>query len=119
MSLFELGFFLAIVSAVMLCSRGLERLFGVPEALAVPLIIGILVLLLRVLTRIRPRALLYLSALLAAVSLLSIGLAKAFEIRESIYMTPLSTGLALIVIRVVFLARRRRKAPDTNNGVQE
>jgi hypothetical protein len=108
-----------MVSAVILCSRALERLFGMPEALAAPLIIGILVLFLRVLTRIRPRKLLYFSGLLAAVSFLSIGLAKTFEIRESIYMTPLSTGLALIVIRVVFLARRRRKAPDTNNGVQE
>src|SRR5258705_12448876 len=102
-----------MVSAVMLCSRALERLFGMPEALAAPLIIGILVLLLRVLTKIRPRTLLYLSGLLAAVSLLSIGLAKAFEIRQSIYMTPLSTGLALIVVRSAFLAKRRHKAPDT------
>jgi hypothetical protein len=119
MSLFELGFFLAMVSAVMLCSRVLERVFGMPEALAAPLIIGVLVLLLRVLTRIRPRALLYLSALLAAVSLVSMGLAKALGLRESIYMTPVSTGLTLIVIRAVLLAKRRRKAPDTNNGVQE
>jgi hypothetical protein len=116
MNLFELGFFLAMVTAVMLCSRELERLFAMPEALAVVPIIGTVVLLLRVVTRIRPRGLLYLSALLAAVSLLSIGLAKAFDLRESIYMTPLATGLALIVIRSVPLAKLRRKAPDTSNG---
>ena|SRR5229473_4645560 len=116
MNLFELGFFLVMVSAVILCSRELGRLVAIPEALAVPLIIGILVLLLRVFTRIRPRALFYLSALLAAVSLLSIGLAKALDLRESIYMTPLSAGLALVLVRSAFLAKRRRKAPDTNNG---
>jgi hypothetical protein len=119
MNLFELGFFLAMVSAVMLCSRELERLFAMPEALAVPLIIGILVLLLRVFTRIRPRMLLYLSALLAAVSLVSMGLAKALDLRESIIMTPVSAGLTLIVIRGALLAKRRRNAPDANNGAQE
>jgi hypothetical protein len=119
MNLFELGFFLVMVGAVILCSRELGRLVAIPEALAVPLIIGILVLLLRVLTRIRPRALLYLSALLAAVSLVSMGLAKALDLRESIFMIPVSAGLTLIVIRGALLAKRRRKAPDTNNGVQE
>lgn len=118
MNLFELGFFLAMVSAVILCSRGLGRLVAIPEALAVPLVIGILVLLLRVFTGIRPRALLYLSALLAAVSLVSMGLAKALDLRESIFMIPVSVGLALIVIRGALLAKRR-KAPDANNGAQE
>lgn len=115
MNLFELGFFLAMVGAVMLCSKEMERLFAIPEALAVIPIIGTVVLLLRIFTRIRPHTLLYLSALLAAVSLLSIGLAKALGLRESIYMIPLSTGLALIVVRSAFLAKRRRKAPDTNS----
>ncbi|HMF89774.1 MAG TPA: hypothetical protein VKL40_03955 [Candidatus Angelobacter sp.] len=119
MNLFELGFFLVMVSAVILCSRELGRLVAIPEALAVPLIIGILVLLLRVLTRIRPRVLLYLSALLAAVSLVSMGLAKALDLRESIFMIPVSAGLTLIVIRGAVLAKRRRKAPDADNGVQE
>jgi hypothetical protein len=79
----------------------------------------ILVLLLRVLTRIRPRTLLYLSALLAAVSLVSMGLAKALDVRESIFMIPVSAGLTLIVIRSALLAKRRRKPTDTDNGVQE
>jgi hypothetical protein len=119
MNLFELGFFLVMVSAVILCSRELGRLIAIPEALAVPLIIGIVALLLRVLTRIRPRTLLYLSALLAAVSLLSMGLAKALDLRESIFMIPVAAGLTLIVIRGALLAKRRRKVPDTNSGVQE
>jgi hypothetical protein len=119
MNLFELGFFLMMVSAVILCSRELGRLVAIPEALAVPLIIGILVLLLRVLTRIRPRALLYLSGLLATVSLVSIGLAKALDWRESIFMIPVSAGLILIVLRGALLAKSRRKTPDTNIGVQE
>jgi hypothetical protein len=116
MNLFELGFFLVMVSAVILCSRELGRLVAMPEALAVPLIIGILALLLRVFTRIRPRALLYLSALLAAVSLVSMGLAKALDLRESIIMTPVSAGLTLIVIRGALFAKRRRKAPDTKTA---
>lgn len=119
MSLLEFIFFLAMVSGVILSSRELGRLVDIPEALAVPLIIGILVLLLRVFTRIRPRALLYFSVLLAAVSLVSMGLAKALDVRESIFMTPVSAGLILIVIRGALLAKRRRKAPDTNNGAQE
>jgi hypothetical protein len=119
MNIFELGFFLVMVSAVILCSRELERLFAIPEALAVPLIIGILVLLLRVFTKIRPRALLYLSALLAAASLVSMGLAKALDLREEIFMIPVSVGLTLIVIRGALLAKRRRKASDANNSVQE
>lgn len=116
MNLFEFGLFLVMASAVILSSKELGRLVAIPEALAVPLTIGILVLLLRVFTTIRPRALLYFSALLAAVSLLTIGLAKAFDLREWIYVTPLSTGLALIVIRSAPLAKRRRKAPGANSG---
>ena len=119
MNLFELGVFLVMVSAVILCCRELGRLVAVPEALAVPLIVGILVLLLHVFTKIRTRALLYLSALLAAVSLVSMGLAKALGLRESIFMTPVAAGLTLMVIRGALLAKRRREASDTNNGVQE
>ena len=74
---------------------------------------------LRVFTRIRPRALLYLSALLATVSLVSMGLAKALDLRESIFMIPVAAGLTLIGIRAALLAKRRRKVPDTNNGVEE
>jgi LPXTG-motif cell wall-anchored protein len=45
------------------------------------------------------------------------GLAKALDLRESIFMIPVAAGLTLIVIRGALLAKRRRKAPDTNNGV--
>jgi len=113
MNVFELGIFLVLVSGVVLCSTEVARLAAIPEALAVLPIIGILVLLLRVFTRVRLRMLLYLSALLTAVSLVSMGLAKELALGESIFMVPVSAGLILIVIRGVFLAKRHRKAPDT------
>jgi hypothetical protein len=116
MNLFELALFLVMVGAVILGSRELERFVAIPEALGVPLIIGILILALRVLTRIRSRLLLYLSALLAAVSFISMGLAKALDLR-AIFMIPVSTGLILIVIRGAFLIKQRRKASSTHNGV--
>src|SRR5262249_2535572 len=119
MNLLELGSFLVPVSAVILCSRELGRLIAIPEALAIPPVIGIFALLLRVFTKIRPRALLYFSALLAAVSLISVGLAKALALRESIFVTPVSAGPILIAIRGAQLVRRERKTPDTNNGKQE
>jgi hypothetical protein len=119
MNMFELGFFLVMVSAVLLCSSELARLVAIPESLAILTMIGILVLLLRIFTKIRPRVLLHLSALLAAVSLLSMGLAKALDLRESIFAVPVSAGLTLIVIRGALLAKRRRKAPNVSNGAQE
>jgi hypothetical protein len=113
MNVFELGLFLVLVSGVILCGREVARFLAIPEALAVLPIIGILVLLLRVFTRVRLRMLLYLSALLAAVSLVSMGLAKALALGESIFMVPVSAGLILIVVRGALLAKRPRKAPDT------
>jgi hypothetical protein len=119
-SSFHYGSGLALITAfeLILCSRELGRLVAIPEALAVPLIIGIVALLLRVLTRIRPRTVLYLSALLAAVSLLSMGLAKALDLRESIFITPVAAGLTLIGVRALS-PKVRRKTVDTNDGAQE
>ena len=116
MNLFELGFFLAMISVVMLWARELKVFFSIPEALTVLPIVGVVVLLLHVFTGIRARLLLYASALVAVVSFLSIGLAKAMDVRESIYMILLSTVLVLILIRGTFLTKRYFKAPDPNGA---
>jgi len=107
MNLLEFVCFLVFAAIVILCSRGLGHLAGIPEVVAVIPVLCLLVLLLRVFTKGSLRGVLILISLLASVVFLSIGIAHGWGLRDSIFATPLAATLALIVVQGGRLLRRR------------
>ncbi len=112
MNIFEFIFFVILVCVVMVCSRRIGRVLGMPDALVAVALIAILALLVRLATKIPPRVLLYLSALLAAASILSLGVAIAFP--ESMLIAPIIGGGMTVVIGGALSNMRRKKAPKTD-----
>ena len=117
MNLLEFVCFLTLVAFVVLCSGGLGRVLAIPAAAAVIPISGLLIFLLRLLTKIPTRVLLILSIPLVLVALLSIGLARELGVREAIFATPIAAGLVFIAIQSRLLMWRR--APTPNPGKHE
>jgi len=116
MNLLELIGFLLSLACVIFGSRELGRILAIPEAALVIPVIGLLVLLLRVSSKIPPRALLILGSLLAVGSFLSMGIAHALSLREPIFVTPVAAGVLFIAIQSRLFARWRAKTPNTGKG---
>jgi hypothetical protein len=109
MNLLEFLCFLLLAALVILCSRSLGRVFGVPEAALVVPVTCLLVLSLRVFTKISFQRLLILSSLLLSVTLLSMGLAHVLALRDAMFAAPVAAGLVLIAIQSRLWVLRRNK----------
>src|SRR5262245_45059550 len=118
MNVFELVGFLALAVLVILCSRGLGQILGLPAAVAVIPTSGFLLLLLRRFTKISSHGLLFLSSVLILVPLLSIGLASVLGLRDPILATPVAFGLLFIAIQIQgkLLAWRRARPSNPNSN---
>ena len=119
MNLLEFVCSLALAVLVILCSRGLGHILGLPAAVAVIPTSGILLLLLRVFTKISSRGLLLLSSVLVLVPLLSMGLAPILGLRDSIFAIPLAFGIVLIAIQLQGKLLASRRAKDVNASRHE
>src|SRR4051794_21911887 len=116
MSLLELIFFSLVVAFMMLCSRGLGHILGVPDALAAVPLIGLLLLLLRLLTKMPRSSLFFFSWFLGGTTFVSIALAHLLrlDLRRSFLFTPILGVAGIVVICGLF---RRRRSKQTNTSV--
>ena len=114
MSLFELLGFLLLIALVVLGSRELGHLFGLPEAALVIPIVALFILVVHIWKKNAARALLIPSIFLVVASLLSIATAHVFGLREPIFAAPIAVGIVFIAIQSKLLSRWRAKRSDTS-----
>lgn len=115
MSLIEFIPFCVAAGVGTLGSQWLGHLLRVSEAVPVVPITGTVLLLLSWLTKTSPRRLLLPFALLALVTFLSIGLAHFLSLRNSVFLTPFSAAIVLVLVQISFRLRNLQPSRVAKN----
>jgi hypothetical protein len=116
MNLFELVAVAVLVSLLVLTSRGLAQLFGLPAALTLILIVGIMAVLLRVITKVSSRNVFKLSIFFLAIAFLSMEVARP---RGSDLLGLVLAAPSATVIVVLAIGAWKRISSRTTRGTEE
>jgi len=115
MNLFELIIVSIIAIAVLLLSKGIAHLVGIPVVLATVGTIAIGTLLVRLASKIDLRSLLLFPSLLSAACLSGIALQHSlnWSLREVILTMPISAAIAVLIVGKLFRPAKARQSQPT------